>query len=165
MKLIYHLRSCKELKAKSAEYDKLAVKTISKATIRKGEEILATLGKIVGKLSDTPSATASAGSPEATINNELESDLAKLTSSYYSYVPHLFETGESVMLLDSRERIQKELDMLGSLEGIRMSAILAKDINLRDNGHDNRLSEHFKILSLKNIDVGMLLVTFKRSLA
>lgn len=59
-----------------------------------------------------------------------------------------------MVLLDSPKQIRKELDMLGSLEDIMMSAALAREINLTDNGHDETLNEHFKTLSLKNINVG-----------
>lgn len=53
--------------------------------------------------------------------------------------------------------------MLKSLGGIRTSALLAREINLRENGHDETLDEHFKALSLKNIDVGMLLADLGHS--
>lgn len=87
--------------------------------------------------------------------------VSELTSQYYSYVPHI--ENESVVLLDNLRIIQKEINMLGSLEEIRMSAVLAREINLGDNGHDETLNEHFKALSLRNIDVGMLLADLGHS--
>lgn len=144
----YHLRTPKELKAKSAEYDKLIFKNLSKTSIRNGEEILAKLEKIIADSSDEQKAT-----------EEIKSAVFQLTSQYYSRIPHSnltmgLETNEPVVLFDSRKKIRKELDMLGSLEDITMSAALAREINLTDNGHDEILNEHFKTLNLKNIDVG-----------
>lgn len=97
-----------------------------------------------------------AGTEKAAIKNK--EDLVKLTSSYYGYIPRLFETDGPIMLLDSHERIQEEHDMLKSLKSIRNSAIMAKEIKLQDNGHDDILGEHFKSLNLKEIDIGMISV-------
>lgn len=137
------------MKAKSAEYDKLIFKNLSKTSIKSGEEILAKLEKIIANSSDKQKATG-----------ESKSDVFKLTSQYYSSIPHSYSLdlglgiNGPVVLLDSHEKIRKELDMLGSLEEIIMSTALARKINLTDNGHDKTLNEHFKTLSLKNIDVG-----------
>lgn len=143
----HHLRTPKELKAKSAEYDKLLFKNLSKTSIKNGEEILAKLEKIIANSSDKQKATG-----------EGKSDVFELNSQYYSSIPHSYYldlgTNGPVVLLDSPKQIRKELDMLGSLEEIMMSAALAREINLTDNGHDETLNEHFKTLSLKNINVG-----------
>lgn len=71
-------------------------------------------------------------------------------------IPRSFGTGKPVMLLDSRKRIRRELNMLASLDEIRLSAYLAKEIHLRDNGHayDETLGKYFKELGLKNIEIG-----------
>lgn len=82
------------------------------------------------------------------------SKFAELTSSYYSYIPHSFGPDEPVMPLDSRKIIRKELNMLLSLDEIMLSACLASELNLRDNGHDKILGRHFKELGLKNIKIG-----------
>lgn len=132
------------MEAKSAEYDKLVFKTLSKEKISKGEKILAELKEAVMKPSNKQNSAAKS-----------KRVISELTSQYYSHVPHL--ENEPVILLDNLKIIQKETNMLRSLEGVKMSAILAREINLRDNGHDETLDEHFKALSLKNIDVGMLL--------
>lgn len=60
------------------------------------------------------------------------------------------------MLLDSRKRIRRELSMLASLDEIRLSAHLAKEIHLRDNGHayDETLSKYFGELGLRSIEIG-----------
>lgn len=138
----------------------MAIKNISEATITKGKKILEMLKQIsIATPTNILTTPKKAGTKKEAVLNK---DLRKLTSNYYSYIPRSSVINEAFILLDSQEKIQKELEILKSLESIRVSAIFAKEIDLQDNGHDVILKKYFKSLSLKMIDVGMLIIVFPR---
>ena len=99
---------------------KLPLGKISSSQLKKAEDILNTIKKMILK-DDDPS----------------ETKLNQLSSEFYTYVPLDFKRSEKPLLIDEEEIVDKYLDMVNELKNITVTYKLIKNNKNKSNNLEN----------------------------